>query len=214
MDGPPLSILICTLEERAPQLRTLTVTLKRQASGVEILPLCDNRQMSIGAKRQRLLEMSQGQYVCFVDDDDAVAPNYLPRILQALRERPEATHCSLKGQLMVPGKNPKLFEHSTRYKEWAEVEGVYVRTPNHLNVIRRDLALQAGFPDISHGEDHDFSRRLQVQGTLTCEAYIPDILYVYQYQPKAKGPVKHGRTVIGVRYSPRIARRLQRFRPR
>ena len=177
---PKLSILICTLTERQPKLARLLAVLQPQCVGrdVTILLKEDQRQATIGEKRQLLLQEAQSEYVCFVDDDDLVSPAYVDTILTALASNP--THCSLRGMLRVNGIDDKLFEHSTRHREWVTTEaGNYIRPPNHLNVIRRDLALQAGFPAKSHGEDHDFSNRLVELGTLVCEAWIEPVLYHY-----------------------------------
>lgn len=182
MATPTLSILICTLEERRQTFERLLQQLQPQVAGqpVEILQLCDNRQLSIGKKRQQLLEQAQGQYVAFIDDDDEVTPNYVQLILTALQKLPQATHCSLLGLLTARGWPDRTFEHSTRYKIWEERNGIFVRPPNHLNTIRRDLALQAGFVDSNWGEDRQFSERLVALGCLTKEAAVPSVLYYYR----------------------------------
>lgn len=48
-------------------------------SRVEILTLTDNKQRSIGAKRQALLNLAQGKYIAFLDDDDVPSHNYIER---------------------------------------------------------------------------------------------------------------------------------------
>jgi len=73
-----LSILICTIEERAPRFNVLMAELNRQmrdyqiSHRVEVLSECDNRTMTIGAKRNLLLSRANGDYTCFIDDDDSV----------------------------------------------------------------------------------------------------------------------------------------------
>lgn len=180
-----LSILICALERRQEIRQALIASLTRQSRElpVEILLKEDNGQMTIGQKRQWLLEQAKGDYISFVDDDDCVSHIYVSLILGALAQHPEATHCSLNGILVQVGKPERRFEHSTKYKEWATVNGIYVRPPNHLNTVRRALALQAGFSNKNWGEDKEYSERLVQLGTLTREAVIEPVLYVYQYVP-------------------------------
>jgi glycosyltransferase involved in cell wall biosynthesis len=72
-----LSILIPSLNERKKSLDVLKADIAKQVGNrqVEILSLCDDRQMSIGQKRNMLLLQSMGEYVSFVDDDDTVSEN-------------------------------------------------------------------------------------------------------------------------------------------
>ena len=176
-----LSVLICTLEDRKELLLRLLDVLEPQCQGkpIEILVESDNGQVSIGEKRQKLLERATGKYVCFIDDDDLVSEKYIEDIFRALWIKSDATHCSLKGILRQPNKADRRFEHSNLYKAWATIDGKYVRPPNHVNVIRRDLALQAGFTSINWGEDKAFSEKLVELGTLIHEAWIEPVLYIY-----------------------------------
>ena len=175
-----LSILICTLPERAMFLRRLMASFEKQARGFPVEILTDNRgkNISIGAKRNALLKRARGEYVAFVDDDDEVAANYVQLVLQALRSKPDCAE--LRGEITTDGKNPKPFIHTVTCQKWHEKDGVYWRMPNHLNAIRLDLALQAGFPEKSFGEDHDFSKR--VQPFLKTQGDIPQTIYYYRYR--------------------------------
>lgn len=85
-----LSILICSLDERKDKLKKLTDILNKQTNdNVEILANVDNRTKSVGMKRNELVKEAQGQYVCFIDDDDEIAPNYIPKIMDAIETSPD-----------------------------------------------------------------------------------------------------------------------------
>ncbi len=158
-----LSILICSTEKRAPFLRRLHDHLRNQVRKhprrVEIVVSIDRGEHSIGEKRNFLLQQAVGEYVAFVDDDDWVAHDYVDRVLRALEGRPDCL--SLVGVMTTDGERPERFEHSLKYERWETLPGLHVRTPNHLNVVKRELALKVGFPPVDHGEDHDFSKRLR-----------------------------------------------------
>ena len=87
-----LSILICSVEnnERQESLNKLVHELNHQVCSnyaeniVEILVEKDNGTMSVGEKRNVLIDKANGEYICFIDDDDYVAENYLNLILQNL----------------------------------------------------------------------------------------------------------------------------------
>ena len=182
------SILICTLEERKPQFNTIYNKLKQQINAlglqehVEILYFRDKREHSVGYKRTALVEQSNGQYVCFIDDDDDVHPAYIQMIYNALQTKPDCV--SLVGIITSDGGNPKTFIHSLQYNAWFEENNVYYRCPNHLNPVKRSIAIQFPYPKKNIGEDWDWSMAVAQSGLLQTEAVIEEPYYFYQYITK------------------------------
>lgn len=181
-----LSLLIPSMSSRKDKLWALVTELynqKKHFDGVEICILIDDKDMNIGRKRNRLLDMAGGKYVAFIDDDDMVSSNYVERLLEGIALGVDC--CSLLGVLTWNGKNPELFEHSIRYKEYRTAEptkGVrYERYPNHLNCIKADIAKRFRFPEIDFGEDTDWATQVFKSGLIKTEHYITDVLYHYQY---------------------------------
>lgn len=175
-----LSILIPTLEDRKESLAGLRAELDSQVGkrNVEVLHLSDNRQMSIGQKRNMLINQSQGEYVAFVDDDDMVFPDYVDKVLNALVKNPDCT--SLTGEIVFSDGYSRPFIHSLRYTQWIDDHGnkVYYRPPNHLNAVRRSIALQVGFPPWNSGEDRSFS--MGIRHHLKTEQWIDGCIYTYR----------------------------------
>ena len=195
-----LSILICSIKGREELLQKLVNSIKRQSiknmREVEILIEIDSKKITTGMKRNLLLERARGDYICFVDDDDKISEDYVTKILEAIKSKPDC--CSLEGQLkrrlnrkqmraarrsrgtkiMAGGILISTFIHSLKYKTWFERRGIYYRCPNHLNVVRRELAYQVGFPDISQGEDMTYS--LNLFPLLKTEAKIKGPIYFYE----------------------------------
>lgn len=170
-----LSILICTLKRRKHLLGRLLKILKPQmADSVEILIEEDGGEMSTGEKRNILLKKAVGDYVAFVDDDDMVSINYVAKILWAVQTNPDC--CSLKG-LLIREKDYYEFYHSIQHRKWYRKGDKFFRCPNHLNTVKREWALQAGFPDLYKGEDKDYSERLRP--LLKNQEKIKGILYYY-----------------------------------
>jgi glycosyltransferase involved in cell wall biosynthesis len=186
-----LSILIPTLESRRDKFHKLFLGLDSQCRRVyeflygdimawryppiEIAYFKDNGELSIGAKRQKLLERATGDYICFIDDDDMVPDDYVEKVLNAIETEPDC--CSLTGELHWPNGGIERFEHSIDYDKWEKKDNVYLRYPNHLNTVKRELALQVGFKDMGHGEDKDYSDRLKP--LLKTEAKIEGVIYHY-----------------------------------
>mgnify|MGYP001559890393 CR=1 FL=1 len=182
-----LSILICSLVDRSWTRIELIKILQSQGYHKEVEILCeiDRGEMSIGHKRNLLLDRAKGEYVCFIDDDDTVSSDYLSKIMGAIETKPDC--CSLVGVITWNGDNPEIFEHSIKYSEYKTRKSgaiTYERYPNHLNVIKTDIAKQFRFPEISHGEDTDWATQIFKSGLLKSEATIPGVIYHYNYKQK------------------------------
>lgn len=184
-----LAILIATVESRAPYFEQLTQHLRSQIEKgnhigrCEVVHICDNKEISVGLKRHRLLQQANSEYVVFIDDDDWVNDEYVTKILDSIRlNRPDSIgfliHCTFDG------KNQCIAKASNVYSDWAEnVDGFkYVRTPYHKTPVRRDIALAIGFKDMRYAEDHDYSRRLKESGLIKNEDFINENMYFYRYK--------------------------------
>lgn len=170
------SILIVSTTNRKPMLDNLLRFIKIQKTPeVEVLVCIDSKESSIGAKRNKLLREATGKYVSFVDDDDMISPYYVSSILNAAKN--DADCIGLKGIITLKNSIPKLFIHSVKYDSWFEKDDVYYRFPNHLNPIKRELALDTMFPEISNQEDRAFSYK--IKSKLKTETFIDTPLYYY-----------------------------------
>jgi glycosyltransferase involved in cell wall biosynthesis len=181
-----LSLLIPTIVGREEHYNSLVAELYKQYQGcdVEICHLKDNREASIGKKRNDLLAMANGRYVAFIDDDDRVSDDYIKLQLNAALH--DCDCASLKGVYSVDGIHDGIFEHSIVYPEWKTTRNLikYERYPNHLNMIKASIAKLFKFPENNFGEDHAWSKQLHESGLLKYEHYIEEILYYYDFKTK------------------------------
>lgn len=173
-----LSILICTVPGREDFLNRLLGILTEQGGDYEILINATDK--TIGEKRNELLNAAVGEYVAFIDDDDKVSDNYVNLVMAGIDKGVDC--CSLNGLITFDGQNPRKFIHSIKYKSWYENDGIYYRCVNHLNCVKKSIALQIGFPNKNHGEDRDYSIRLSESGLLKTEHWIDETLYMYEYR--------------------------------
>ncbi len=179
---PLLSILVCSLEERKHLLKRLTTALMPQLRDcAELIIETDNREMTVGAKRNKLLARATGEYVCFIDDDDMVTNDYVTRIKQALDIRPDCV--GIVGKFLRSGKDNGLLVQTKRFRCWNRCGPYHRRMPNHLNPVRIELARKAGFANMNCSEDRDYSVRLYPM--LKTEVETKEPIYIYNFDTVA-----------------------------
>lgn len=187
-----LSILIATTIDRRSLFTRLYAEFIHQKKNhpVEVLFEEDSKQLSIGAKRQKLLERATADYIVFFDSDDWPSGDYVESILNALESEPDCVGMLIK--MTTNGLKEQVCCHSLRYKEWKErVDGYdYVRNVTHFNPVRRELALSVGFKNIRFGEDRIYSDAV----TKLCktEVFINRPLFHYRYSTSVPHKKKYG----------------------
>lgn len=188
--GCKLSILICTIPERKDKFDLLYAKVNRLAknNSVQIIYNDSHRgTITIGAKRNKLLTESIGEYVCFIDDDDDISDNYITEILKAIESKPDCIGfkimCDMEGIKQTAAISIKY--------DWTEnVDGFkYVRSIYHKTPVKHEIALKCMFPDKSFGEDYEYSMRLKPY--LKNEVFINEFLYFYNYKYE-KPSIKYG----------------------
>ncbi|AMS02569.1 glycosyltransferase [Gordonia phage Yvonnetastic] len=184
-----LSILVCSTHTRyntfAPKIQEQLYGQLNESNQdrVEILMLTDNKQIMLGEKRNMMVEMAQGEWVVFVDDDDRVAPDYIDQLLAGITEARKAdvlvNVITFNASVSINGKPPKLCRYSHLYTEDHDTADEYHRLPNHICCVRRDTALRVPFPSIPYGEDSGYSK--QLIELLIHGLHIDKVLYYYDY---------------------------------
>jgi len=173
--GCRLSVLVASVDcRRAEVVQSL---FAQSTEDTEILVLTDNRRRTIGQKRNDLLALAQGDYVCFVDDDDAVAEDYVAALTAGIRTGADAITFDVSVSLNGSQPFPQVF--SKDFPKRRNLHDVWERWPNHLCPVRTDLARKVGFPAWRVGEDADYAERLRP--LLKTEHHIDRTLYHYNY---------------------------------
>lgn len=181
-----LSILVCSVhtryntflpkiqEQLYNQLAALGVA---DQARVEVMILTDNKQMMLGHKRNKMVELAQGKYVVFVDDDDRIAPDYISSLLEATASG--ADSIVFQAQVTINGGEPKLCYYSKSVRQDFNTPTAYHRIPNHICCIKRTVSLKSSFPNVLYGEDAGYSKVLLPH--LKTEHKINKVLYYYDY---------------------------------
>ena len=184
-----LSILIPTVPNREARFNRLWAELRDQKHRLETvhptLPkveiLHDNSPryvdggLTVGKKREALVQRAEGKYVCFVDDDDWVSPNYLETLVRACME---GRHVVTFNALFKCDGYWALVDMDLNHEnEQATPERIVKRGVWHICPILTEIAQAVGFPDINNAEDSAWLSKLNI----TNQYKVNHILYQYNH---------------------------------
>lgn len=180
MNKPLLTIAIPTTIGRELTYSKLLNKIQEQAKPfgdkIEIITMCDDKEITIGEKRNLLYAMAKGEYTVQWDDDDDIAQDGILLIMEALQSLPDCV--TYEEYIDIDGKIMRS-NHSLQYIDWADNQDGYdfVRTPFMKSVIKTEIAKSVPIPHIRFGEDHQWSQALKPH--LKTEAHIPKQIYKY-----------------------------------
>jgi glycosyltransferase involved in cell wall biosynthesis len=176
-----LSILICSVNttERQKNLNKLMHELNHQVCSnyaeeiVEILVEKDNGELSVGEKRNILIDKANGEYICFIDDDDFIASNYLNTILQNLTK----DILLIRIEHLIQGNKSVTIQPSLYIDNLVTNELIYCANHLHLCPHKRLISKQIKFKELNFSEDIDYSQR--IIPTINSYDLITEALYIY-----------------------------------
>ena len=143
---------------------------------VEILTFIDNKERSVGAKRNNLVDMANGEYITFIDDDDRVTDDYIQTLLDTIND--QDVIC-FNVEVSLNGGVPKICYYSKNFRMDYNTPDAYYRLPNHIMCYRKELARSVRYLDIRCGEDSDFAKR--ILPLIATETNLDKILYYYDF---------------------------------
>lgn len=186
-----LSILIPSIPERNEKLKLLVSELLNQRRAlrenhptlgqVEIIchpgPKFLNGGLSVGKKREWLVSQATGKYLCFLDDDDKIYPNYLEELVRACNEGPDVvTFKSLfTCDYYATVVSMRLGQDNDEATPYSDVN----RNAWHICPVLSSIAKKHEFKDINDAEDWDWFERLLPE--LNSEIHVPAILHNYNH---------------------------------
>lgn len=184
MRRPLFSVLILGVSSRLSSSGPrIFRELERQAQGksAEICYLIDNKCRTVGAKRNAIMKIANGDYVAFVDDDDRVALNYVSHILNALASRPDVVvfDVAVSGYASL-GHADKIAHYDLSFAH-ENLPTEFRRRPNHVMVWRTALARSVPFADVSRGEDDPWAAAMIARHPRLKQVRISETLYYYDF---------------------------------
>lgn len=177
-----LSICIPTIVGREEQFTRLyteldnQIKLARLEHDIEIISEKDNKEISIGAKRDILYKRAKGKYCVHIDDDDLIVDDYIQTVYEHLNGVDcigYVERCIINGQVQYSKISNEFLEWETKEENGFH----YKRTPFFKTPILTEICQRVGVEDMRFGEDHDFARR--VKPHLKIEIFINKVMYLY-----------------------------------
>lgn len=187
-----LSILMATTPDRANMFNTLFDEVHRQVGymhhthqslgRIEVIvddsPRFLDGGLSIGAKRDALLRRAEGHYVCYLDSDESIAPNYvetLVRLCQAGRDVVTFRNITRTDTYWT------IVDLSLKYSMNDNASPDYItrRKPFHICPVKTHLAKMYKFTDTNYGEDFEWME--QVLKHCTTEAHTEAVIHGYNH---------------------------------
>jgi len=174
-----LSILTPTIPTRASQVAKLQEKIQSQIGNlpVEHLVFCDNRQRSIGAKRQALVDIARGQYVAFVDDDDDISDDYVSSILIAIGHNPDVV--TFRQRAIYNGLESDVHFGVNNLDGKFNAGGITFRAPWHVCAWKRDVVAGCLFGESNYGEDLIWCE--QARKRIKTASHIDLTLHTYRH---------------------------------
>jgi glycosyltransferase involved in cell wall biosynthesis len=185
-----LSIIMITIPERAERFNWLKNKVQKQISEcqkthrtlgqieiVEVMtPKFKDGGGSIGRKRQTGLDQSKGEYVCWLDDDDDIAPNYVEEVVRMANKGADvctfSSMCRFDNFWMVAEMH-----FNTKHDDQAR-PAIIKRRPWHVCAFRRGVLEGVNFPDANWDEDTKFIE----QALKNCRTFAHSEAILHEYR--------------------------------
>lgn len=160
-----------------------------ERTDVEIIILGDNKKITVGKKRDRLIQMAQGKFVVLVDDDDDVSDDFIEVVCDIIEKNEDIDVISYMQKALINGeewivdfsleydRTPPLEQLSREFKEgWVEnpddpdnpiwktdiIVGnkICKRPPFPVCPFKTELAKKVRFIDFNSSEDVCWARKM------------------------------------------------------
>jgi glycosyltransferase involved in cell wall biosynthesis len=185
-----LSIIMISIPEREEHYRVLKRKVQKQIEDlhethptlgrVEIVsivsPKFNDGGGSIGTKRQLGLLASKGEYVCWLDDDDDIAPGYVEELVRMANKGADV--CTFNNISKFHNFWMVVKMHLSHKLDDQARPGIIQRRPYHICAFRRGVLDGVTFPDANWDEDTGFI----AQALKNCRTFAHTDAILHEYR--------------------------------
>lgn len=192
-----LSILIPTIPERSDKFTVLYNELMRQKtafdtfhSSIGELEIVVNAGvkfldggLSIGKKREALVQEAKGEYLCFLDDDESISPNYVETLMRLCHKG--ADICTFKAIVKME-TFWSILDMRLVYTLNDQMSPDYTvrRPPWHVCPMKSKYAKLFQFKDINAAEDFEWMEK--VLQRCTTESHTDKVIFQYNHKSESE----------------------------
>lgn len=192
--NPVLSILIPTIPSRAKIFDELIFKVSLQIYDLQIAhptlgtieKLWDASQpylnggLSIGKKRQSLVDRAKCKYLCFLDDDEDIAPNYIETLVRLCHEDKDV--CTFRSFVKNDFYWTVVDMRLGYLNEEAAPGRIVNRNAWHVCPVKSEHAKLYEFPDTNYSEDWNWMQKVLTH--CKTEAHTDQIIHCYNHSSK------------------------------
>lgn len=189
-----LSILVPSIPERKKMLDKLLGEFYRQVHNLNTLhPMLGTAEvlfddskkylsggLSIGKKREGLVQRASGKYLCFCDVDDLPSPNYIEAIIRLCQQDKDVV--TFRNFTKTDFYWTVVDMRLGNIDDQSSPEKIVNRNCWHICPIRSEIAKRHSFPDINYSEDSEWMEK--VLPDCFTEAHTDEVLHSYQHSIK------------------------------
>lgn len=137
--------------------------------------------LSIGKKREKLVQEAKGKYLCFLDDDEDIAPNYVETLVRLCQHDTDVVTFR---NLTKTDNYWTIVDMSLNYHKDDEANPNFItrRRPWHIVPIRSAIAKMHSFEDTNYGEDASWMDK--VLKHCVTEIHTDAVLHMYNHSSK------------------------------
>jgi GT2 family glycosyltransferase len=165
---------LCLCDDGSTAAETIDALESYRGSDARIKIVRMARNQGIAAASNRAAEISTGDYLAMLDNDDELAPEALYEVVKAIQANPNIDLLYTDEDKIAQSGG---FEDHYCKPDWSPEHLLSVMYMLHLLVIRKDLffAVRGFRPELDGAQDHDLALRASAQAQAI--HHVPKILY-------------------------------------
>jgi hypothetical protein len=136
--------------------------------------------LSIGKKRESLVQRATGKYLCFLDDDEEIAPNYVETLVRLCNEDKDV--CTFRSFAKNDFYWSVIDMRLGSENEEATPERIVKRNAWHICPVKSEYAKLYEFEDTNYSEDWNWMEKVLTH--CKTEAHTDQIIHCYNHSSK------------------------------
>jgi GT2 family glycosyltransferase/glycosyltransferase involved in cell wall biosynthesis len=165
---------LCLCDDGSTSADTLEVLENYRGIDPRIKIVVHENNRGIAAASNRAVEISTGEYVAMLDNDDELSPKALYEVAKAIQSNPEIDLLYTDEDKL--DDSGEFVDHFCK-PDWSPDHLLSVMYLLHMLVVRKDLFYETGGfrPEFSGAQDYDLALRLSTRAQSI--HHVPKILY-------------------------------------